>query len=91
MPMIFQLFAGAIVLGCWAIALFFFRFWRKTGDRLFVFFASAFLLLGIERIVLALLNQESDYKSWAYLIRLAAFLLIFFAIITKNGMARKKP
>jgi hypothetical protein len=79
-----QFLGGAVLVGCWAIALFFLRFWVKTHDRLFIHFAFAFLLLGVERIVLLLLNQESEYKSYVYLIRLAAFLLIVFAIVQKN-------
>jgi Ca2+/Na+ antiporter len=75
---------GCIVVSCWAIALFFLRFWRKTHDRLFIHFAVAFLLLGGERIALVLLNQESEYKSYVYLIRLAAILVIVFAIVQKN-------
>ena len=83
-----QFLGGAILVGCWAIALFFLRFWVRTHDRLFIHFAFAFLLLGVERIVLLLLNQESEYKSYVYLIRLASFLVIAFAIIQKN---RSKP
>jgi uncharacterized membrane protein HdeD (DUF308 family) len=45
---------GAIAMASAAVALFFFRFWRDTGDRLFAMFALAFLLLGITRIGLAM-------------------------------------
>ena len=82
--MLSQFLGGCILVSCWGIALFFFRFWAKTRDKLFVHFAVAFLLLGIERIVLFLLNQESEYKSYVYLIRLAAFLVMVFAIVQKN-------
>ena len=60
---------GCILVSCWAIGLFFLRFWVKTHERLFINFSVAFLLLGTERIVLVLLNQESEYKSFVYLIR----------------------
>jgi hypothetical protein len=86
----YHFIGGAVWLGSWAIAFFFFRFWARTRDRLFINFAFAFLLLGTERIVLAVLNQESDYKSYIYLIRLAAFLLIAFAIVSKNRSAAPK-
>jgi hypothetical protein len=43
---------GAILLGCWAIGLFFFRYWRQTRERLFCHFGAAFQLLVIERVVL---------------------------------------
>ena len=85
---LYQFLGGGILVGAWAIALFFLRFWVKTRDRLFVHFAFAFFLLGIERIALLLMNQESEYKWYVYLIRLAAFLVIVFAIVQKN---RSKP
>ena len=44
---------GAIAMASAVVALFFLRFWRETGDRLFAMFALAFLLLGITRIGLA--------------------------------------
>jgi uncharacterized membrane protein HdeD (DUF308 family) len=45
---------GAIAMASAVVALFFLRFWRDTGDRLFAMFALAFLLLGITRMGLAM-------------------------------------
>lgn len=81
---LYQFLGGALLVGYWAIALFFLRFWVKTRDRLFIHFAMAFLLFGVERIVLLLPIQESEYKPYVYLTRLAAFLVIVFAIVQKN-------
>ena len=50
MEMLKSMLAGAIMVSAWAISVFFFRFWRKTGDRLFGLFSASFLLLGLERI-----------------------------------------
>ena len=80
--MLKAMLAGAIMACAWAIALFFWRFWRKTGDRLFLLFAPAFLLLGIERIVIMMVTGEA--RPFVYCIRLVAFLLILFAIWDKN-------
>jgi hypothetical protein len=44
---------GAIAMASAIVALFFLRFWRDTGDRLFAIFALSFLLLGITRLGLA--------------------------------------
>ena len=43
--------SGAISMGFLVISLFFLRFWKRSGDRLFIFFSLAFLLLLVERIV----------------------------------------
>lgn len=48
-----QFIMGAIAMASTVAALFFLRFWRDTGDRLFAMFALAFLLLGITRLGLS--------------------------------------
>lgn len=81
---------GATMVACWTVALFFAKFWRRTGDQLFGCFALAFLFLGIERIILSYMRTQPEMSSPAvYLIRLAAFLLLIWAIIKKN-LAEKK-
>jgi hypothetical protein len=80
--MLNAMLAGAIMLNAWAIALFFLRFWKKTRDRLFAWFALAFLLQGIEHVTMVTFSAGAD--SLVYLIRLCAFLMIFWAIFDKN-------
>ena len=75
---------GAIAMASAIAALFFLRFWRDTGDRLFAMFALAFLLLGITRMGLALSPQELEGHTHWYWVRLVAFLLILVAIVDKN-------
>ena len=75
---------GAIAMASAVAALFFLRFWRDTGDRLFGIFAAAFLLLGITRIGLALSRTPLEGQTHWYWVRLAAFLLILLAIVDKN-------
>jgi uncharacterized membrane protein len=79
-----QLLMGAIVTLSFVAALFFLRFWRDTGDRLFGIFSAAFLLLGITRILLALSRTQFEEHTHWYWVRLAAFVLILLAIIDKN-------
>jgi hypothetical protein len=75
---------GAIAMASFIAGLFFLRFWRDTGDRLFGIFAAAFCLLGVTRVGLALSTQPLEgYTMW-YWVRLAAFVLIFVAIVDKN-------
>lgn len=81
---------GAIVMACATAGLFFLRFWRKTGDRLFAIFALAFWILGVHWFVLAWTNQDrKELQVGLYAIRLLAFLLILFAIIDKNRATRR--
>lgn len=81
---------GAIMMACWTVALYFAKFWRRTRDQLFGCFALAFLLLGVERIVLAYMRAQPEMNSPAvYFMRMAAFLLIIWAILRKNLAAKK--
>ncbi len=81
-----QIIMGAIVMASATVALFFLKFWRDTGDRLFAMFALSFLLLGITRLGLAMTMSKDfteGHTMW-YWVRLAAFLLIVVAIADKN-------
>jgi hypothetical protein len=45
-----------IVFGCLVAGLFFLRFYRRSSDRLFLFFALSFFLLAAERFTLAVVD-----------------------------------
>jgi hypothetical protein len=82
--MFYDFLSGAVCLGFLICALFFLRFWRRTRDQLFLAFALAFGLLGVGQGILALANIPTEDRGSVYLIRLAAFALIIFAIMRKN-------
>lgn len=71
-------------MGHLVIALFFLRFWRQSRDRLFAFFALAFLVFAGQRLALALTTQVNENTTILYGIRLLGFGLILAAIIDKN-------
>ena len=74
---------GATAMACFTIALLLARYWTTTRDRFFLFFSAAFVVEGLDRVVLGL-TQTSDQSPLIYLIRLFSFLLIVIAIIDKN-------
>lgn len=76
--------SGAITMGFLVAGLFFLRFWKRTGDSLFLSFAFAFWLLGLTQALLSLADVLVEERSWLYLIRLAAFSLILLSIWAKN-------
>jgi hypothetical protein len=81
---LYDFLSGAVALGFAACALFFLRFWKRTGEELFLAFAVAFLLLGAGQTILALANIPTEERGSIYLLRLLAFLLILIAIFRKN-------
>ena len=80
----YPFFSGVVAAGFLVSGLFFLRFWRRTRDGLFISFALAFWLLGLGQTFVALTDIPVEERSWIYLIRLAAFLLILLAIFRKN-------
>ena len=80
--------SGAITAGFLVAGLFFAGFWRRTGDGLFVAFAIAFALLGINQALLVFSTMAVEERSPLYLVRLVAFTLIIVAIVRKNARAR---
>jgi hypothetical protein len=83
-PILAAFTAGALTLGWLAIGVFFLKFWRRTGDGLFLAFAVAFALVAANQAVPILFGVPSENQGYIYLLRLAAFLLIILAVLRKN-------
>ena len=81
---LYDFLSGAVALGFGVCALFFFQYWKRSSDGLFLSFALAFLLLGTGQTILALAGIPAEERGPVYLLRLAAFLLILVAIYRKN-------
>jgi hypothetical protein len=80
--------SGAIALAYVLAGVYFLRFWRKTRDRLFMSFAMAFWLLGLNQTIVSLVGVTDERTGYAYVLRVIGFLLILYAIIRKN-LARR--
>lgn len=87
-PRLNQMLFGALAVAWIVASLLFARFWRMTRDRFFLFFAFAFFINGIDRIIAGLSNDGNELDALTYLIRLLTFLLIIFAIIDKNWIRK---
>ncbi|HRO67973.1 MAG TPA: DUF5985 family protein [Pseudobdellovibrionaceae bacterium] len=80
---------GAITMASFVIGLFFIKFYLRTRDRLLLLFGNAFLLLGVERILLMGVSQEYEARSFIYFIRLVAFSMIIIGIVLKNRESKQ--
>jgi Family of unknown function (DUF5985) len=86
--MMYSFLSGALMMACLSAGFFFFKFWKKSKDQLFILFAFSFWLLALERFVLGYLATKFEPRPEIYLIRLCAFLIILYAIINKNRESR---
>jgi hypothetical protein len=68
-------------------ALSFLRFWRESGDRLFLWFALAFWMFAANWSAIALIRSTTEAQYLYFLPRLVGFVLILVAILDKNRPA----
>lgn len=81
--LILSFLCGGTSIAAVGIALFFFRCWKETKDRLFPFFAAAFFVIGASQW-LAVFASDTPQAPALYWLRLFAFILIIVAVIQKN-------
>jgi hypothetical protein len=75
---------GVIVTASLVAGAFFLKFWRKTHDWLFLGFAAAFVIEGVNRFAFLWLEQPNEGTPLVYSIRLFSYVLILAAIVHKN-------
>jgi hypothetical protein len=81
---------GASLMASLVISLYFLQFWTQTRDRLFAMFSLAFAVFAVNRLFLTFLDEAHEGRTYVYLVRLLAFLLILIAIIDKNVSGRRR-
>lgn len=68
-------------------AIFFLRFWKRTGDFLFMAFAIMFAAEAVTRTIMAVKGIPDTGYSWVYVERLLEYLFLLVAILMKNRRA----
>ena len=79
-----ELLSGALLLSYAIAGVYFLRFWKRTGDRLFVHFAIAFWLLALNQLASSLPLVADETRGYEYLLRVLGFIVIIVGIIDKN-------
>jgi uncharacterized membrane protein HdeD (DUF308 family) len=85
---IYPMLMGAVAMASLVATLFFLRFWSRTRDPLFLFFAAAFAIDTASRIALGLSHPSEELEPFFYMARLVMFGLIIAAIVQKNRPRR---
>jgi len=81
---------GAIATAAAVAGLIFLRYYRRTRDRFFLFFAASFALESLGRILSVLIPAFDDRNSGIFIMRLVAYSLILLAIALKNLPAQRE-
>jgi hypothetical protein len=83
--------AGAAAAASWIVAMFLFKFWRESRDRLLLLFSLAFLVLGVNWLLVSAVHPGAETRHLFYAVRLVAFLLILVGIVDKNRRGPSSP
>ncbi|HEX6831937.1 MAG TPA: DUF5985 family protein [Rudaea sp.] len=79
---------GAIAMAGAIAGLVFLRYYQRTRDRFFLFFAASFWLEALGRVLSVYIPQFDDQGGEKFVLRVVAYALILIAILDKN---RKHP
>jgi hypothetical protein len=83
--------SGALMLSFLIATAHFVRFWQRTSDRLFIYFAVAFALLALNQLVLFLMGVDDELRGYVYVLRVSGFILILVGILGKNVSDSRQP
>jgi hypothetical protein len=79
-----EFLSGALTASYLVAAGFFWRFWHKTRDRLFIAFCAAFVLFALNQAAVGLFHVMTEPESLVYVLRILGFVVILAAILDKN-------
>lgn len=80
---------GGLAAGNLAVAGLFLRLWARNRSPLLAAFAAAFALISVAYVLQCCFQADLIPRAPAFLVRLAAFLLIIVGIVSTN--ARRDP
>jgi Family of unknown function (DUF5985) len=84
-----EMLSGALLFSYFVAGIHFCRFWRRTGDRLFLHFAVAFWLLALNQLATSIPVVANETAGYEYLLRVVGFIVILAAIVDKNLLTRR--
>lgn len=79
---------GFLTAGHLAIAVLFLRLWRRNRAALLLAFALAFALIAVSYVLVSMFEAGLAPRAPAYLVRLAAFVVIILGVASVNMSGR---
>jgi hypothetical protein len=84
-----QFLWGVLAALSLVVAVFFWKFWRRTRDALFVGLAAGFALLTIHWAALGVVNPSDETRHYLYIVRFFGFVVMIAGVIAKNRSPRR--
>jgi heme A synthase len=87
----YDFLSGLVAAGYFVATLFFLRFRRRTGERIFGWFAGGFAVLGLQPVTGWVLVKPGADEAELYVIRLVGFCLIIIGVAVANRRLPVRP
>jgi hypothetical protein len=84
-----EMLSGALLFSYFIAGIHFSRFWKRTGDRLFLHFGVAFWLFALNQLASSIPVVANETDGYEYLLRVLGFVVILATIVDKNLVAKK--
>src|SRR5688572_14700830 len=84
-----QFLWGVIAALSLVAAIFFWKYWRRTHDGLFLGLSVGFGLLMAHWSALAVVNPSDDTRHYLYIVRFLAFVVMIAGVVAKNRSPRR--
>jgi hypothetical protein len=84
-----EMLSGALLFSYFIAGVHFLRFWKRTGDRLFLHFAVAFWLFALNQLASSIPVVANETAGYEYLLRVLGFIVILATIVDKNLIVRR--
>ena len=82
--MLTPFFIGVLATMFLTAGLFFLRFWKETGEILFLAFSAYFAVEGLTQVPLVFTRHPGQGAPWIYWTQFLASFVILGAILRKN-------
>jgi hypothetical protein len=68
---------------------FFWKYWRRTRDGLFLGLSIGFGLLTVHWAALAMVNPSDETRHYLYIVRFLGFVVMIAGVVAKNRSPRR--
>jgi hypothetical protein len=84
-----QFLWGVLATLSFVATAFFWKFWQRTKDGVFLGLGTGFFLLTVHWAALGVVNPSDETRHYLYVVRFLAFVVMIAGVVAKNRSPRR--
>lgn len=84
-----QFLWGALTALSFVATTFFWKFWQRTRDSVFLGLAAGFFLITVHWAALAIVTPNDETRHYLYVLRFLGFVVMIAGVVAKNRSPRR--